>query len=70
MAKRDLSLEAQILMLLSLGYSNPEIAEATDRTVGSINGLINRIRARGLDIPNRRGQSLDRWREQKAKEKK
>lgn len=70
MAKRDLSLEAQIVMLLSLDYSNPEIAEATDRTVGSINGLINRMRARGMDIPNRRGQSLDRWREQKAKEKK
>jgi transposase len=66
MAKRDMNLEAQIVTLLSLGYSNPQIAEATDRTVNSISGLINRMRARGMDIPSRRGESLSQWRAAKA----
>lgn len=62
MAKRDQNLEAVIFTLLSMDYSNPEIAEVTDRTVGSVNGLITRMRKRGIEIPNRRGHSLTNWR--------
>lgn len=62
MATRDKNLEAVIYTLLSMDYSNPEIAEVTDRTVGSINGLITRMRKRGIVIPSRRGHSLTNWR--------
>jgi transposase len=69
MAKRDLDLEAKIITLVSLGYDNQQLAEALDRSVKSIEGHIRRLRARGFDLPSRRGWSLSQWHAAKAEAK-